>query len=160
VMSCQNGQESPIDDVPEDYIPYTSVQLCSNIILNSKFILEVRGFHPFLIGKALFPYVWLSAPGAPGQGVENWPRVVERSTAKFPSIRIQHFRQAKSLSLSINETRVLQIASYSDDAVVVDQIDLRPLGLLIFGDTAKLTVGTSSYSSNRIEGGRSFLAIG
>jgi hypothetical protein len=159
-MSDQNGQDSPIGDVPEDYIPYRSVVLCSNTIINLQFLLEVRGFHPFLIGRGVFPYVWMSAPSAPEQGVENWPRVVERSTAKFPVIKIQHSRLTRSLSISINGMRVLQIASYSDDEVVVDQIDLRPLGLLIFGDTAKLTAGGSSYSSNRIEGGRSFLAIG
>jgi len=146
-------------DVPIDYVPYENVSFCGNTLINTKFIFEVRNSHPFLVGKGLFPYVWINAPSRPNQMISEWERIVERSTAKFSLVKINNNFVDKKLSIVVNGITMLNISNFTDNSVTIDEIDLRPIGISMFGSSDKLKISGNSYTRNTATDCNSLISI-
>ncbi|MGP8027013.1 MAG: hypothetical protein ACLPJJ_09930 [Acidocella sp.] len=149
---------TPVDpNDPEDYIPYGQMDLCGNTLENIRYIVELKGVHPVLIGKGKFPYIWLSTAASPD--FSRWSSLVVRSTAVHPAARVTKTGQA-SMMVSLYGKEVLSISDFQNDSVKINSIDLRPIGLNIFGSATELQAGGNTFSGNRMRGGRAFLALG
>jgi hypothetical protein len=159
-MTLNEGSPGQENDIPEDYVPYKNVSLCGNMLMNVRFLVEIRKtLHPFLIGKGKIPYIWVSAPTAPGQQVQQWSRIIERSTAKVPSVDIEVRASEGMMGIRINGKTLLSVSKFDEDSITVSEIDLRLIGLTLFGSNNQLTVGNSQYTSSALMGFRAFLVI-
>jgi hypothetical protein len=147
------------NDVPEDYVPYDGIDFCGSQLISVKYIIEVRKFHPLLIGRAKFPYIWISAPTGPNQDVRNWIRIIERSTAKFPVIDIDVNMDRRTVSVRLGGKTLLLISNFDENAVSVSEVDLRPVGLLVYGSDGQLNLAGMPISNSTVNGANSFLAI-
>lgn len=146
-------------DVPIDYVPYENVSFCGNTLVNTRFIFEIRGSHPLLVGKGLFPYVWINAPSKPNQMISEWERIVERSTAKFSLVQVNNDFLGKKLSITVNGITMLNISNFTSDSVIIDEIDLRPIGISMFGSSSKLEISGNSYMRNTATDCNSLISI-
>ena len=155
----QNESAGDITDVPDDYVPYDRIDLCGNQLIGVKYIIEVRNSHPLLIGRAKFPYIWMSAPTAPNQDVRHWQRIVERSTARIPVIDIDVKMDRRTMAVRLTGQTLLVISEFEDNFVAVSEVDLRPIGLMFYGSNGRLYLGTTQFVNNNMHGGNSFLAV-
>jgi hypothetical protein len=81
------------------------------------------------------------------KGTPVWrTRIVERSTAKIPTIDIDLKLDKKEMAVRLGDKTLLFISSFDDASVSVSEVDLRPIGLVVYGLPIRLTHTPTSGS--------------
>ena len=64
--------------------------------------------------------------------------------------------------MKLNDTIIIEAAKHlhSEEKAMVGELDMRPLGFNIYGNSSTLHVGTNVMVGNRISGGNAFIALG
>lgn len=144
------------ENLPETYVPYTELLFCSNRLINNSRIIEIGNVIPMLIGQGALPQVWLQAP-TDAKGKTFAPLVVA-SVAVHPAAKVQIENGA--LSVYAGDTLVLRVKATSPTYAEVDQLDLRPIGYSIHGNSKGLEVGAIQVAENTTNGTVTFLKLG
>ncbi len=63
------------------------------------------------------------------------------------------------MAVRLSGKTLLLISNFEDNSVSVSEVDLRPVGLVVYGANGQLYLGTNQFSNNIIHGANSFLAI-
>jgi hypothetical protein len=142
--------------LPSGYIAYPKLTLCSNTMIGGGHLLEVRGKLPILIGKGPVPQIWLQVPT--NQNATEFAVIVTASVSTHPAIVVSESESAVTVTAAGQQ--VLRIYSPSPDEAVVDQLDLRPLGYNVFGDSKELNAGGMRLSRNTATGAQVLIALG
>ncbi|MBI3546705.1 MAG: hypothetical protein HY081_08980 [Gammaproteobacteria bacterium] len=100
--------------------------------------------------------IWLQALTKPES--KEFVTIVEGSISKHPAVKI--YEENNFLKVSVSGTMVLTVRATADDSAKVDELDLRPLGLNLHGDSSTLMVGTSKFSGNSMSGGGILIGFG
>jgi hypothetical protein len=112
----------------------------------------VDEFPAFLIGPGPAPLVWLAAQ----TGSDTWSYVVKASKSLHPSVRVDVDLVALSVAVFVGSDLVLQVrheVPHETSAFAeVSKVDLRPLGLNLYGDSKGLFVGTNHFVGNTFKG--------
>jgi hypothetical protein len=133
------------ENLPAAYVPYERVTLCGNEVIGPSLILTLGNSVPILIGKGASPLVWLQALTAPNS--EDFRLVVEASIPKHPAMTVLSTK-SDAIEIRTGPVLVLRVAYSNADHAVIDMIDLRPLGINLYGDTGKLHVGNMSFAGS------------
>ena len=146
-MNDQNINQT----LPQEYKQYPIVTFCSNTLNNLKYLIEDKGFIPFLLGNGEVPRLWIYAKQ------DNNPIVLVRdSVAIFPGIKINIFNKEKRISiehsqiLSVENNKIFEM-DFASQVPVVTFIDLRTLGYNLYGESNGLKIGNTSYQSKTFE---------
>jgi hypothetical protein len=140
---------------PAGYVRYASVTLCGNRLHAVGVLFQIGDRQPLWIGRSAqsrHPQVWLWALLADG----SWVEVVRASVTTRPSAYagpsvniIQDAVNARTVVLAGTVIVVDAIGSADQSSVDIPLLDLRPLGLNIFGNTREgLRFGGTRYASN------------
>lgn len=141
------------EKLPNKYVPYQRVTICSNTLEGGGFLFEVDGKLPLLIGKGTPPLIWLSAMTPDGSKV-----VVDASTPASKDIVSTNVFGGSIVMLHGNV--IISARETSANAVEIDQLDMRPLGFSIYGDQKALYVGGNTFSGNHFSGVATMFGIG
>lgn len=144
------------DNLPKSFQPYQKLTVCSNSLIGGGHIVEISGTLPVIIGKGEKPQVWLQAINNPE--TKEFVLIVENSISKFPSVQINEVNG--SLVISVQGKKVLSVRETSGDEAIVDALDLRPIGLNLYGDSKSMNVGGGTFSGNAMSGGGVLLGLG
>jgi len=137
------------NNLPKSYVPYTSLTVCSNSLLGGGHIVSIVDVLPIIIGKGEKPMIWLQALTKPES--KEFVTIVEGSISKNPAVKV--YEENDVLKVSVSGTMVLSVKATSENSAEVDELDLRPLGLNLHGDSFMLMVGDSRFSGNSMFGG-------
>jgi hypothetical protein len=144
--------------LPETYMPFHRLELCSNKFVDVKVPMAVRDFPVLLIGRGVVPIVWL---GAPRQvGASDWIFVVTEGQSNNPLVQVSIDKAKGRVVIKAGGTVLLQARTNSPDDAIVEKLDLRPVGLAVTGDRSALHVGTNQFSGNTIQGAHTGIALG
>lgn len=149
-------QKKYVQKLP-DFIPYKILKLCSNILC-VRFIIEISGFYPIIIGRGEIPLVWLFVK------MDNviLP-LVEKNLPRTPQIKI--FISESTLRLSVYDinkkdwVELVQIVFEDPNEPDINYIDLRPIGISLFGNENELNIGGLKLANNRFEGSEVLVGI-
>lgn len=144
------------DSLPKSYKPYEELTVCSNTLVGGGHIVAVSGVLPLIIGAGEKPQIWLQAINNAEK--QEFISIVENSVSKHPAVDVIEISGA--VTVKIQGKTILSVMSPSEDSAVVDSVDLRPLGLNMFGDASSLKVGDSSFSGNSMSGGGVLIGLG
>lgn len=144
------------DSLPKSYQPYQKLTVCSNSLVGGGHIVEVSKVLPLIIGKGEKPQIWLQAINNPE--TKEFILVVENSISKFPSVQVKEINGA--LVVSIQGKEALRVREISENEASIDVLDLRPIGLNLYGDAHSMNVGGGSFSGNSMSGGGVLLGLG
>jgi hypothetical protein len=144
------------DNMPKSYKPFDVLTLCSNRIIGARYLVSMGEVIPIILGQGDKPMVWLQAAADP-KG-ETFTTVVEASISMHPAIKVLQVEDA--LEVSINNTTVLKIKSNEKGSASVEKLDMRPLGINMFGDNTKLEVGGMTLAGNSFQGVETVIALG
>jgi len=149
--------------LPSDYVPYKVLVLCSNALVNVPVPIRVGDQPVLLIGwnpspVSQVPAVWLAAPAAPDS--KAWVFVVEHNRPLRPLILVETNRPVGTVTVRVGDTLVLRAKHVSVDTAVVDALDMRPLGLVAFGDDRAIHIGGMTMERNRLVNLQTAFAIG
>ncbi|WP_152848902.1 hypothetical protein [Brucella intermedia] len=148
-----------ISELPVDFKRYKSVTLCSNYLRGIDSLIVFHDVTILLVGKGLEgPEVWLQSPTDNTR--DTWSYVVEKNRIRHPKFSIQ--KDSRSVRVKAGGTLVVSAELRGDDEVIVNRLDLKPIGLLVSGDATGLTVGTTRLEGNNIISGNggSFISVG
>jgi hypothetical protein len=134
--------------LPKGFVQIQNLEVCSNNLINSFSLIGINDFPPFLIGKGYAPLIWLYIKDQKG----NWQLLVEANKTFHPDIRV--LKEYKSTKVMINQQIIVDSLMTDDNSCVVSELDLRPIGLNIFGDNNGLTIGGNRFTDNTVYGSK------
>lgn len=143
--------------VPKNYQPPHKLVLCGNTLINVHIPFKLDGGVPLLIGANAEPQIWLNArPPKPGM---PWLPLIRQNRTLHDAVKVSGIGTG-SITVEAQGATVLVIAKQQDGTFEVTTLDLRPMGLNIYGDSTELTVGTQKLASNTFENVHVMMAIG
>jgi hypothetical protein len=99
---------------------------------------------PVLFGKGSKPQIWLQTLQSPHS--KKFISLVDASISVHPKIRVEESNH--KIFVRLDGGVVLLIEQTGEDELTVHQIDLRPLGLNLYGDSTGLYAGGMSFTSS------------
>lgn len=144
------------ENLPKSYVPYDSLVICSNTMKGGGHIVAVDNELPLVIGSGEKPQIWLQAMSNPDS--KDFVSIVEASVSKHPAVEL--LEKNGNIEITIGDKVVMVVRQDSTEKAVVTQLDLRPIGLNIFGDESSLKVGGSNFSRNTMSGGGVLIGFG
>ncbi|WP_228482464.1 hypothetical protein [Pseudoalteromonas simplex] len=144
------------NNLPSSYQPYDKLTICSNSLIGGGHLVELAGALPLIIGYGEKPQVWLQAVSNPEK--MEFVSVVENSVSKFPAVEVKEIDG--SIIITIQGKQVLKVRNVSKSEAVVENMDLRPIGLNLYGDANNMNMPNGSFSGNSMSGGGILLGLG
>lgn len=141
-------------NIPSEYQQFGKLEICSNRLIGVGAFIKIGEIEPILIGKGLrLPVIWLRA-----RANKNWIPVVERSVSLNPQIEVIEDIITKTTTIKVKDIIIIK-AQQKDNECYVDKLDLRPLGLNIWGDSNMLKVGNGELKGNTMQGVGAFIGF-
>ena len=140
-----------LENVPLNYIPYPELVFCGNTLRSVRLPITVNKFPVLLVGSVLNAQklmVWLAAPL--NKEATQWRFVIEGSRTSSPEIRLVAEHGERALKVYIDQTLILDAEEMAPDKAIVRTLDLRPLGLSIFGDQTTLHVASHTLENKGV----------
>lgn len=135
-------------NMPKGYKAYQSITICNNEIVGGGNIFAMGDVLPLLIGVGPKPTIWLQAIAAPNS--KQFVTIVDASITKHPAVRISE--EGRTVTVVVGGKTVLAVEALSEERAIVSELDLRPIGLNVHGDTSMLYVGKMQISGNTFAG--------
>lgn len=132
----------PETPLPPDYVPFKKLKVCGNTMINGSVPISVHGNPVFLIGKGKKPIIWLYALTDTG-----WQPLVRASRSLHSEVRILS-PAPMTWQVSVKKDIVLEVFVQGEDMAEITRLNLRPLGIEVYGDQLGLEVGTHRLSNN------------
>lgn len=144
-------------NLPSDYIPYHTLIICGNKLINGRIPFEVNDFVPFLVGfSEEGPLVWIQLPST--KAMDSWQYVVRANRVLHNAVKITKLN--KDVKVHIKDKLVLHVVSENNETAKIVELDLRPMGLKIVGTIDELQVGGNTMKNNIFENVDAMIGIG
>lgn len=132
-----------VDNTPKNYKPYSHLTICTNKISNYTNLFVINDNIPLLIGCGDKPMIWIQG------AVKNKSALfIDSTISKSNQIKITEEDGVITIIFSFKKNYqtsnviLLKIKQIKEDEATVSQLDLRPIGLNIYGnDSDGLTAG-------------------
>jgi hypothetical protein len=145
-------------NLPKDYFPYPELDLCDNKLVNVQIPFLIEQTPLLLIGKNSVPQVWLSARSSPKS--HQWKYIVKANRSLNPAVYIEVNDESKTVYVRISNTIIIKAVAQSEAKAVIDVLDLRPVGLNVYGNNSGLSVATNTYAGNSMTNSHVAFALG
>ena len=145
-----------LKNLPKSYVPYKSLNVCSNNLSGGGHIASIGETLPLIIGKGDKPQIWLQALINPE--TKQFVSIVESSVSKHSAVSVKEI--SGYVVVSVQGTQILKVKAKGGDSAKVEMLDLRPLGLNLSGNSTSMNVGGSTFSNNSMSGGGVLVGLG
>jgi hypothetical protein len=129
---------------------YANMIVCSNNLLDYTNFIVLGGVVPVQITKGDVPKIWLKAVQQKEGSEREFIDIVKNSISKHPSVKV--YQEDKKIIVSVQNIKVLSVFEKDSTTVVIDYVDLSPLGLNIKGSAGGLEMGGAFLSGNTVSG--------
>lgn len=147
-----------VTKLPKEYLPFEKLEICSNQFIKGKVPIEVHKHAILLIGSGEQPVIWLSGP-VTKEG-KQFQEIIMKNKSLNEAVKVKVSAKNNSTIVKVGDITIVEVAKVSEEKAVVSQIDLRPVGLNIYGDAKELCVGTNKLVSNIFTNVHTMVGIG
>lgn len=144
-------------DLPKEFVAFEELSFCSNTLQDCKIPIVVDDRPILLVGKGEQPQIWISA--IVNQKTKKLGPVVIANSIRIATYDFKVEAKDDSTCIKFKDTVIIKATKLSDEKAVIEQVDMRPFGFNIYGDSSSLNVGTNVMSGNNIAGARAFIAL-
>ena len=130
--------------LPSGYRPFGKLTICSNVLENGRVPVSISGDIPFLVGKGNKPKVWINMLSQDEAG-RSKPLVRDNLTLHPQVVVVE---QDNAVEIKVNNQTLIRVVKESEDEATITKLDLRMIGIAIYGDANSLHVGPQSMSNN------------
>ena len=151
-----------IQKLPNNYEPYERLVVCNNELIRCKAIIDHKGFYPILIGKGIFPKIWIYSKYS--RYNEEIISLVEQSISCNPRMKVDIDPDKNLITIrfleyqGIKDDIILNI-NYQKISAIIDILDLRPIGYTIYGTSKSIVAGEAEFSENKMIGMNAMFSI-
>jgi|GEM_PF-990245 hypothetical protein len=132
--------------LPHEYTPFQKLNLCNNALQGVQIPLTFNNIPVLLIGKGDIPRIWLSAPSNQKDLIWNYAVIDNKSIS--PAIRVGIDPKSSEVCLEVDKIEILRVQATSAEEANIKKLDLRPIGINIYGSETELTVGNMKILQN------------
>jgi hypothetical protein len=143
-------------ELPSDYKPFQRLMVCGNNFINGEVPVSVGGKPAFLVGQGAMPLLWLWA-FEPRNRNEPQP-VVLANRVSFQVLTIDV--TIDHLLVRLPGGTIIDVRVEAVDRARIVELDLRPIGINIWGNESMLAVGTNQLVGNTFRNVRTMVAVG
>lgn len=153
-----NPKTQPVNDAPSSdqlilpagFQPFAKLRVGDNLFEKALTLVTIGGVAPLLVGNGTALRVWLTVPGA--QPAADGLALVADNQTSLPNLVVDAY--GRRVKVSLAQDTLLSATLGDDDTLVVQKLNLRPLGLAIFFDSAAdgLHLMGSTLQSNKLLG--------
>lgn len=141
--------------LPKEYIPYKEIEFFSNRASDYTLVIKSGEFSPVLIGKGKCPKIWLAQQDRNNQN--KWEYLVYSNKSFHPDLMVNSTES--ETEITGGGICIIKARELSQEKVLIEKLDLRPIGYLIYGEGNNLTVGSASLSGNTFANVTNLIAI-
>ncbi len=145
------NKKTTIHSLPDSYTAYNTLFFCSNTFINLNQIINDNGFFPLLIGKGEFPRIWLYMKNNNNEPIA----LVRDNISSLSQVKVNFYQIEKRISVEIfsmnDYIKILDIR-LTNNTPNITNLDLRPIGYKIYGDSNSLNIGEGKYVNNVFQG--------
>lgn len=142
--------------LPKEYFRISTKIICSNTLIDCEAIAAVKGIPPILIGNGTVPIIWLRAFDQQGKSLE----LVRANKSRNPHISSTEDIFNKTTIVSIGSLIIAHSQMTNESTCIVRTLDLRPIGINMFGNEKELNLGGSSFVNNTFQGATYAIGLG
>lgn len=147
-------------DLPSEYRPYPNLVFCSNSFVNGLIPIASGNEYLVLVGQGPSPLVWLKQLVSQSGTLQFRQAVVaNRPNPLFDALKVHTDNKSKRTIVEVADLTVLEAVQSSTDTAEVTKLDLHPLGILVRGNVAGLSIGTNDFSHNVFSNARVMLSL-
>ena len=148
----------PQAELPEEFVPYSSARVCSNELSGIPIIVQAGDQPVLMVGSGRKPHVWLNGR----KSNDEWYQVVQNNIPKANLVSVKANHSQHSIEVRMDDQLLLSARQISASRLLIDFIDLSPIGIAVTGSAERLEEGkpeSQNYSrrSNREYEGMPFL---
>lgn len=145
-------------NLPKEYTPYHSLDICSNIATNYQIPIGANNFAPLLVGKGEEPLIWVAISNP--KNTEEWKYLVSMNKSLHPNIKVEVDKEKCSVCIKAGNDTLLLVTSKNKDSARIELLDLRAIGLNIVGDSKALRIGGNTMSGNMFSNVGTVIGLG
>lgn len=146
------------NELPKDYLPFKELEVCGNWFLDGMVPIEVQKNAILLIGRGQEPLIWLCGPVS--KKGKQFQEIVEKNKSLNRAVDVIVSGRNRSTIVKTGEITIIEVTKVSEEKAIISKIDLRPVGLSIYGDTSGLTIGMNNFVGNSFIRTRTMIGIG
>jgi hypothetical protein len=135
--------------LPANYAPFETVEFCSNRLIRVKVPIAFDSTPIVLLGSGNLPRLWVSAPSNPSW--ETWSYIVEENRSLNPVVKVEQNEKEQMVLVKVSGVIVLQARQTGSSSLIVDLVDLAPIGLNVKGSSTGLSIGGMSLKGNTFQ---------
>lgn len=145
-------------NLPFGFEPFLDLVICGN-----RFI---RGIAPFtisdrpvlLVGKGDLPIVWLVVPSP--DAPKKFITLVANNESQHLGVIVETNNETRTVQVIMRGNILISVKKILEEMAAVESMDLRPVGLNIYGNEVSLNVGGMTLVGNRSEGASVLVSLG
>ncbi|TVP12696.1 hypothetical protein [Shewanella sp. KCT] len=130
--------------LPDGYVPFGLLKVCSNTLKNGRIPISISGDQPFLVGRGKKPRVWVNQLALNEVG-KTKPLVRDNLTL-HPQISVDELDN--EVVIKADNEVLIHVVKVTDDEAHIIKLDLRTIGIQIYGDQSELHVVNQTLSNN------------
>ena len=104
------------------------------------------------------PQIWLSAHIS--RGSQEWKYIVEANRSLNPAVYVDAQEENRTVYVKVSNTIIIKAVAQSATKAAVDVLDLRSIGLNVYGDSSGLSLATNRFTGNSMMNSRVAFALG
>jgi len=135
-------------------IPFSEIMFCGSRVYETGKLIECKGIEPLVIANGIKPRIWLTV------FLENGDTffLVDDSKPKHESVKVDI--SLNSVDITVDGHRILSGRKTKNDSFTVDHLDLRSLGLHVYGDNESIYVSGMQISSTTTKNCGCLISLG
>lgn len=134
---------------------FSIIEICSNTFERVDKIFSTPDptrsgeiIEPLLVENNAIPHVTLYA--VKNRAPLQWEMVVDRNLCLSPKLKRNIFRKISCVEILLGELTIISVIKFNENKAVIRKLDLRPLGIMAWGEENFLTVGIETYEQNHM----------
>ncbi|WP_010253975.1 hypothetical protein [Myroides injenensis] len=148
------NKDLEIEKYPYNISKLEKLTVCSNILIGGGDLVKIENFVPLVIGNGQVPKIWLTIKLA-----NNIIQIVKENYSENKQIKIVTDNTQREIRIYAENQNLISAKIIRDNECVVNQLDLRPIGLNIFGNEKELNIANSKLSGNSFTGPKFLIGI-
>lgn len=136
-----------LDNITLNLIALDELTICSNKIIGGGQLIEIQEYVPLIIGAGETPKIWLRM-----KFQDKEITLINDNRIFNSSITIEENKAEKSTSVKAKDSLIIYSKMLDSKKCIITNLDLRPIGLDIVGNSKELRIAGTTLAGNTFSG--------
>lgn len=137
-----------------EHTKLAKLTICSNILIGGGDLIKIENFVPLVIGAGILPKIWIII-----KSENKLIEIIKENSTNNNQIRIDTDLKLREVKIFAGYLHLITAKMVKNGECIVNHLDLRPIGLNIFGNSTELNIATNKFSKNSLQGSKFLISM-